>query len=470
MDGFLIRYGKRGKKGQQRWFKLLGKRLLYFKQPGAKHEEGEVPLDFAKSCRPADAEDDTEFVIEMPKDTFRMKAETPEACREWITAISEAITSEAGDEDDGAEYDDADMPMTHLMCHRWLLLREKNPTEDFEDVSEFLQWRKRQLVILGSGLHHQIDHLRETKNRSPLVSGDAKLGQAEKALKVIKNIVENQKLDAVDWSGQDDREWEKRLDDLQRQLDPVFESEENAPLSAWEEGDVPTYICHYPLHVGTLFVERLLRKACFEEEDFGGGLDFQRDNVDELLRHMGSRLKFVDGLHEVTFSCALVEQYSLLVQADVDADEIVAIVEVLAEEVEAIDSGDPALKTMAANVCLLHVQKFSMKTLSAYHDLADSTYIAHFVKVFSEIMRLRNQVQEEIQKRMEVQITSSVDKRYSTFWEGAIVCVAERKAGGPEYVPQHKMISLHGPSFVCARSCTALTMLRLSMPCTVPVL
>ena len=36
MDGFLIRYGKRGKKGQQRWFKLLGKRLLFFKQPGAK--------------------------------------------------------------------------------------------------------------------------------------------------------------------------------------------------------------------------------------------------------------------------------------------------------------------------------------------------------------------------------------------------------------------------------------------------
>ena len=405
----------------------------YFKQPGAKHEEGEVPLDFARSCRPADAEDDTEFEIEMPKDTFRMKAETPEACREWITAISEAITSEASGEDDGAEYDDADMPMTHLMCHRWLLLKEKR-NEDFESVGEFLQWRKRQLVLLGSGLHHQIDHLRESRIRdSDLVSADGALDKAEKALKVIRNIIEASKLDLVDWSGQDDREWQKRLDDLQRNLDDVFVSDENVPLSEWGGGDVPTYICHYPLHLGTLFVERLLRKACFEEEDFGGGLDFQRDNVDELLRHMGARLKFVEGLHEVAFSCALVEQYSLLVRADVDPDCYQEVVEVLAEEIEAIDSGDPALKTMAAGVCLLHVQKFSMKTLSAYHDLADSTYIAHFVKVFSEIMRLRNQVQEEIQKRMEAQITASVDKRYRDFWSGAIAGVTERAGGGPQY-------------------------------------
>lgn len=432
MDGFLIRYGKRGKKGQQRWFKLLGKRLLFFKQPGAKSEDGEIPLEFAKSCRPhAASEDDTEFEIELPKSTFRMKAATQEECRAWITAISAAITSGSDDGDDAADYDDADMPDTHLMCHRWQLLKEKSPTEDFESVGDFLQWRKRQLVILGSGLHHQIDHLKESKKRSPLVPTDTKLDRAVKALRVISNIITSSKDDQVDWSGQDDKEWSKRLDDLDRNLDVVFESDEQVPLSSWGSEEVtPTFMCHYPLHLGSFFVERLLRKACFEEQDFGGGLDFQRDNVDELLRHMGSRLKFPEGLHEVSFACALVEQYKLVDAQGQDGQEVV---EVLAEEIEAIDIDCPGLRTLAAEACLLHVQKFSMTTLCSYHDLAETTYIAHFVQVFSEIMRLRRQLKETIQQRMERQIWDSVDKRYTTFWSRAIKAVQEKVAGEPEY-------------------------------------
>jgi hypothetical protein len=438
MDGFLIRYGKRGKKGQERWFKLLGKRLLFFKQPGAKSEDGEIPLEFAKSCRPhAGSEDDTEFEIELPKSTFRMKAATPEACREWITAISEAITSGADDGDDAAaDYDDAEMPNTHLMCHRWQLLKEKNPQDDFDSVGDFLVWRKRQLVILGSGLHHQIDHLQEYLQstpgggQSPMVPTEATLDKAKKALNTISNIIKSSNYELAAWGGKEDTEWSKRLNDIERTLDAAFESDEQVPLSEWGEGEVPSFICHYPLHLGSFFIERLLRKACFEEEDFGGGLDFQRDNVDELLRHMGSRLKFPEGLHDVSFACALVEQYKNVIAQDQDGQEVV---EVLAEEIERIDLDCPALNTTAAEVCLLHVQKFSMSTLSSYHDLADSTYIAHFVQVFAEIMRLRKQMVETIQQRMEKQIWDSVDKRYTTFWEGAIEAVQEKVAGGPQY-------------------------------------
>ena len=360
-----------------------------------------------------------------------MKAATQEECRAWITAISAAITSGSDDGDDAADYDDADMPDTHLMCHRWQLLKEKSPTEDFESVGDFLQWRKRQLVILGSGLHHQIDHLKESKKRSPLVPTDTKLDRAVKALRVISNIITSSKDDQVDWSGQDDKEWSKRLDDLDRNLDVVFESDEQVPLSSWGSEEVtPTFMCHYPLHLGSFFVERLLRKACFEEQDFGGGLDFQRDNVDELLRHMGSRLKFPEGLHEVSFACALVEQYKLVDAQEQDGQEVV---EVLAEEIEAIDIDCPGLRTLAAEACLLHVQKFSMTTLCSYHDLAETTYIAHFVQVFSEIMRLRRQLKETIQQRMERQIWDSVDKRYTTFWNRAIKAVQEKVAGEPEY-------------------------------------
>ena len=434
MDGFLLKIAKRGKKGQKRWFKLLGKRLVYFKKKGDKHAEGEIPLERATGCRPGDSQDGTVLVIEVGRALFPMKAETPEACRAWITAINESIQSASDDLDDGAEYDDADMPNTHLMVHRFQLLREKtDPAEHFGSVGEFLRWRKRQLVILGSGLHHQIDHLRETKGRAHEVSSEQKLDKALKGLKVIQNILSDAKYDVSEWTYQDDQTYQERLTLLNKHLDVVFESTDLVPLSEWAEdpSQVPAIICHFPLHLGSFFVERLMRKACFELEEFGGGLDFQLDNVAVLLQHVGHRLRFLDGLYDVVFACALVEQYkSVALQEQESAQEIV---EVLGEEIGRVDADFPALATRSAEVLLLHVQKFAMTSLSSYHDLAESTYIAHFVEVFAGIMRLRRQMPETVYQRLERQISESVDKRYTALWaEAERDATEEARAGGGE--------------------------------------
>ena len=149
--------------------------------------------------------------------------------------------------------------------------------------------------------------------------------KALKGLKVIQNILSDAKYDVSEWKREDDQTYQERLALLNKHLDVVFESTDLVPLSKWaeDEDQVPAIICHFPLHLGTFFVERLMRKACFELEEFGGGLDFQLDNVAVLLQHVGHRLRFLDGLYDVVFACALVEQYkSVALQEQEVADAL----------------------------------------------------------------------------------------------------------------------------------------------------
>ena len=69
------------------------------------------------------------FVVEQAGCQYVLQAETEQQCREWITAIFQHITAagqaEAGDGQ--LDFDDADLPPTHLVDHRFNLLLEKRP-------------------------------------------------------------------------------------------------------------------------------------------------------------------------------------------------------------------------------------------------------------------------------------------------------------------------------------------------------
>lgn len=109
----------------------------------------------------------------------------------------------------------------------------------------------------------------------------------------------------------------------------------------------------WPLHLGALFAERLMAKACYEDDDYGGLLDFQKDSVDVLLMHFGRRLNFVEALHDLIFCNTLAQQYRRLQDPE--------LLTLLCEETLELPPdaiGCPALRTRAADVLMLNVQKY----------------------------------------------------------------------------------------------------------------
>ena len=105
----------------------------------------------------------------------------------------------------------------------------------------------------------------------------------------------------------------------------------------------------WPLHLGALFAERLMAKACFEDDDYGGLLDFQKDSVDALLLHFGHRHRFVEGLHELIFCNTLAQQYRRLQDQE--------LLSLLYDETLELPPDCAALRTRAADVLMLNIQK-----------------------------------------------------------------------------------------------------------------
>ena len=63
----------------------------------------------------------------------------------------------------------------------------------------------------------------------------------------------------------DEADYEEKLDKIEKVMGDANEAAQKAVPNT---GDYD-FIQMYPLHLSTLFVERLMRRACFEDEDFG---------------------------------------------------------------------------------------------------------------------------------------------------------------------------------------------------------
>lgn len=206
------------------------------------------------SCRPGGGldSDGTDFVIELreaggrrrrkasakPGRVFEMKAATAEECRSWIQAITELLASHAAAgadavraDDAAAAFDDSALPATHTLMHRFRLLQEKRCT-DFPNCTDFLVWRKRQLVVWASGLHWQLDHL-QAMNQAAEVG----LGQGRQKIdKQVQYLLDAVSVDAADWTGRDDADYEKKLQILADALEAL--QEEAFKCLSQEAGEV----------------------------------------------------------------------------------------------------------------------------------------------------------------------------------------------------------------------------------------
>ena len=440
MDGFLLKEAHGKGKDRERWFALKGKDLMYFKGPEAKQSQGSISLTNAAGCRPADGAGSS-FVIEMngarrrgkkgnekPGRIYKLQAKNPEECRDWIRSINQAVHEVAHASSDAGNFDDSDMPDSHLLEHRFALLQEKRCEGAFNgDVGAFMRWRKRQLVIWASGVDHQLGHLMATNS-----AAEVGLGQARKQLvSAVQGILGSR---PAAWGATEEEDYCKRLSiiaDLKSKLEL-----DAANFTA----DEAEYLHCYPLHVGTLFLERLLSKTCFEDmedddfgsEDmddvddddgfdglgFGGGVDFtQKDNLDELLQHLGKRLHMPEGLYEITFAYVLAEQYKKRKQHE--------LIELLREELAELMPRTPAAKVQAAEPLMLHMQKYCNDVLSCYHELDDPSMVPDFVQIFACLMKLRGKLQDAVDGKLREQIDKSVRKRYALLWEQATAAEAE---------------------------------------------
>ena len=313
MSGMLLKSADGKGKDRNRWFILRGKALYYYKDAASKSELGSIQMASAVGCRPASGTGDS-FEIELAGKkkkkqgrVFTLQAESPELCRDWITSINQALHgARQAMAASSREIDDRDLPLSHLVEHRYQLIQEKRCGADFEgDVRNFLCWRKRQLVIWASAMDFQLAHV---IGASPSSVG---LGQGKaKIMGVVRGILDSTSWGAEEWTDDDEEDYEKRLAILHEVVEAVTDEAEKVDVEV--EGDAAPLSC-YPLHVATVFVERLMRRACFEEADLengeAGGLDYDKDSVDIVLQHLGRRLKFAEGLYEILFSFIVLEVY-----------------------------------------------------------------------------------------------------------------------------------------------------------------
>eukprot|EP01052_Picozoa_sp_SAG31_P003025 SAG31_NODE_112_length_24420_cov_19.787550_5_plen_1299_part_00 len=403
MDGHLMMCTKRGKKLEPRWVTLRDSNMNWYKEQGQKSETGSLILTTKTSCHMDDQDSESRsFVVEQGGRVLVLQGESESACREWICAIFERIQAAADTIDDQQDFDEAELPSTHLVDYRLNLLMEKRP-QHFACFADFLLWRKRQLVVFASAVSWQLDHhIGKVPSAKPKLEA-AKTKIFNQTDRILKASIDMSETD------HDDADYEERLIRIQTVFADAVDVAQRVVPNAGDN----YFVQMFPLHVSTLFFERLMRCSCFEDDDdYGGGFAFQVEEVLELFSKLGRRLYFVGGVLEILYMHACVEQHKL----KKDTSILSSIQEVLRDEAHGmgIDTTSIAPRLKYAEALLLNIQRYCNESLRDYHLLTDPSDIAIFADIFVGVLKLRavSGASTDAASKLENMARSSVERHF----------------------------------------------------------
>ena len=174
--------------------------------------------------------------------------------------------------------------------------------------------------------------------------------------------------DTQPWTEADTADYEERMERMTRLVEEAYS------LGRRASTDGESYMEWYPLAVSTLLYERLLLRTCFEEPEYGGDVDMEAAPAAELLKKMGSRLGYVAGMHDVCYAVAVMEQFKL-------AKDSMQL-ELLQKTVEKCVAQHECLQIRCVQTQFKIIMQFCAEHLSDYHQVEDSSHIAHFAQSF----------------------------------------------------------------------------------------
>jgi hypothetical protein len=358
----------KGQKAQRRYFRVHGLEIKYYeKQKNSARESGIIDLEEASSCRPAGS-DLTSFLIECPGRTFQLRAASDEECRDWIQKVHQAMSTKRG-ADAFQDNDEVNEELRKLE-HRFRLLQNRR-CSDFSSPRSFLSWRKRQIVTFASGMTHSIDMY-----KAFYPNFEASLEGTQRKLlnqwdKLLKNPTE--KGDEF-WTEKDEDDYDSRMQRIEVLVEDAYAVARRASKD-------DSYMEWHSFHVSTVLYERLLVRACFEDPEFGGDLEMNASMGYSLLKEMSSHLGFVDGMHNICFSLALVKLYKLT-KNSAHLEQLEMIVGSFMER------PDP-LQFQCVQIQLQLLETFCEELLSDYRKVEESSHLSHVVQCYMALYASR---------------------------------------------------------------------------------